>query len=97
MQDYQDDMDDYQKDVEAYQAAMKDYQDDIDEWQTRYKDWKEKRDKAIGEAEGLIERLYKDYGSMFRVSLTHHWGVLVAIMAVLFGLVFVVQQRKDVV
>jgi ABC-type multidrug transport system ATPase subunit len=97
MQGYEEAMDDYQKDVEAYQTAMNDYQESIDEWQTRYKDWKEKRDNAIGEAEGLIERLYKDYGSMFKVSLTHHWGMLVAIMAVLFGLVFVVQQRKDVV
>ncbi|MBM4431883.1 MAG: ABC transporter ATP-binding protein, partial [Chloroflexi bacterium] len=97
MQDYEKEMDEYQKDVEAYQNAMKRYQDDMDAWQTRYKEWKGKRDNAIGEAEGLIERLHKDYGSMFKVNLTHHWGLLVAIMAVLFGLVFVVQQRKDVV
>jgi hypothetical protein len=97
MQDYERQMDAYQAEADAYQAEMKQYVDDMDAWQTRYKAWKEQRDKAIGKAEGLIKNLSKDFGDMFNVNLTHHWGALCVIIAVTFVLVFVVQERKDII
>jgi len=97
MQEYERVMEQYQEDIEAYQTAMKKYQNDMERWKVRYQEWKEKHDKAIGEGEGLIEKIYEDYGWMFKVNLARHWGRLALIIAVLFGLIFVVQWRKDVI
>ena len=90
-------MDAYQKDVEAYQAAAKKYQDDMETWRVRYQDWKAKHDNAISEGEGLIKKIYEDFGSMFKVKLATHWGWLAGITVVVFVLVLLVQKRKDVV
>jgi len=97
MQNYQKAMETYQKDVEAYQAAAKKYQDDMEAWRVRYQDWKAKHDKAISEGEGLIKKIYEDFGSMFKVNLATHWGWLAGITVVVFALVLLVQKRKDVV
>jgi hypothetical protein len=97
MQSYQKAMDAYQKDMEAYQAAAKKYQDDMETWRVRYQDWKAKHDKAISEGEGLIKKLYEDFGPMFKVKLATHWGWLAGITVVVFALVLLVQKRKDVV
>jgi ABC-type multidrug transport system ATPase subunit/predicted component of type VI protein secretion system len=97
MQNYQKAMDAYQKDMEAYQAAAKKYQDDMETWRVRYQDWKAKHDKAISEGEGLIKKLYEDFGPMFKVKLATHWGWLAGITVVVFALVLLVQKRKDVV
>jgi len=97
MQNYQKAMEAYQKDVEAYQAAAKKYQDDMEAWRVRYQDWKAKHDKAISEGEGLIKKIYEDFGSMFKVRLATHWGWLAGITVVVFVLVLLVQKRKDVV
>ncbi len=97
LQLYQQQMEQYQKDADAYAAAAVKYQDDMEIWRVHFQDWKEKRDKAIGEAEGLIKRMYDDYGGTFDVNLVTHWGVLSIIIAVSFGLILAVQRWKDVI
>jgi ABC-type multidrug transport system ATPase subunit len=97
LQRYQQALEQYQKDIEGYQTAARKYQEDIEVWRVRYQDWKEKHDKAIGEAEGLIKKIYDDFGTTFKVNLVSHWGWLSAIMVALFGLVLVVQRWKDMI
>ncbi len=67
----------------------------MDVWQDKYTDWKEKRDKAVGNAEGLVRTIYDNYGNTFNVDLRLNWGALGAIMAVFFVLTFVAQKLKD--
>jgi ABC-type multidrug transport system ATPase subunit/pSer/pThr/pTyr-binding forkhead associated (FHA) protein len=97
MQRYEEAMRQYQQDIEAYQDKVKQYRSAMDLWQTQYREWKEKRDSAIGEAEGLIRKFHEDYGATFKVNLARHWGALGLIMVVMFGLLVLVQKRKDVV
>jgi ABC-type multidrug transport system ATPase subunit/pSer/pThr/pTyr-binding forkhead associated (FHA) protein len=97
MQRYEEAMRQYQKDIEAYQDRVKQYRSAMDIWQTQYREWKEKRDSAIGEAEGLIRKFHDDYGNTFNVNLVRHWGALGLIMVLMFGLLVLVQKRKDVV
>jgi ABC-type multidrug transport system ATPase subunit/pSer/pThr/pTyr-binding forkhead associated (FHA) protein len=97
MQRYEEAMRQYQKDIEAYQDQVKQYRSAMDVWQTQYREWKEKRDSAIGEAEGLIRKFHEDYGNTFNVNLARHWGALGLIMVIMFGLLVLVQKRKDVV
>jgi hypothetical protein len=97
MQRYEEAMRQYQQDIEAYQDRVKQYRSAMDVWQTQYSEWKEKRDSAIGEAEGLIRKFHDDYGNTFNVNLVRHWGALGLIMVLMFGLLVLVQKRKDVV
>jgi ABC-type proline/glycine betaine transport system permease subunit len=97
MQDYQKAMEAYGKDMEAYKESVNKYQNDMDTWRVRYQDWKAKHDRAIAEGEGLIKKIYEDFGFMFKVNLATHWGWLGGITVVVFALVLLVQKRKDVV
>ncbi len=97
MQRYEEAMRQYQQDIEAYQDRVKQYRGAMDVWQTQYSEWKEKRDSAIGDAEGLIRKFHEDYGNTFNVNLVRHWGALGLIMVIMFGLLVLVQKRKDVV
>ncbi|MDZ4870631.1 MAG: Vitamin B12 import ATP-binding protein BtuD [Chroococcidiopsis cubana SAG 39.79] len=83
-------LDDYEKKVDKYKK-------DVDSWQKKYSEWKGKYEGAIKSAEGLVERFKQDYGGAFKVSLASHWSMLGIIMAVMFGILFGVQKRKDIV
>lgn len=95
LQRYQQQMDAFQLDMEKYQSAARLYQDNMESWRVRYQDWKAKHDRAINEAEGYIEKISDDYGSMFKVNLALHWGWLLGLTVVLFGLILVMQRLKD--
>jgi len=97
MQRYEEAMRQYQQDIETYQDKVKQFRSAMDTWQTDYGEWKEKRNSAIGDAEGLIRKFHEDYGNTFNVNLVRRWGALGLIMVVMFGLLVLVQKRKDVV
>jgi ABC-type multidrug transport system ATPase subunit/pSer/pThr/pTyr-binding forkhead associated (FHA) protein len=93
---YQQELDKYQQDIDAYQKKVDEYKKSINSWQDNYSDWKGKYESAIGEAEGTLSRFNKDYGRTFNVDVTQHWSALGLLMAGMFGLLLVVQKRKDV-
>ncbi len=95
---YRDKFDQWEKDLKAYEEKVNKYKSEIKgDWKTKYSEWKQKRESAIGEAEGIIRKFHKDYGAMFKVDVVKDWGVLGLIMAVVFGLLLPVQKRKDIV
>ncbi|WP_017716996.1 FHA domain-containing protein [Kamptonema formosum] len=94
--EYQQEMDNFRQDINAYNQKVDEYKKAIDSWQEKYSDWKGKYESAIGEAEGTLERFNKDYGRTFNVDVTQHWSSLGLLMAGMFGLLLVVQKRKDV-
>ena len=96
-QQYQDDLDDYQVAIEDYQEEVNQYQDQIGTWQDQYSSWKEKYESAIGEAEGLIDRFYTDYGNAFAVNVVRYWSILTGLMVIMFGALYGIQKRKDII
>ena len=88
----------WEKDLKGYEDQVNKYKNEIKgDWKNKYSDWKQKRESAIGEAEGIIRKFYQDYGAMFNVNVVKDWGILGLIMAVVFGLLLPVQKRKDIV
>jgi ABC-type multidrug transport system ATPase subunit len=83
--------------LNEYEKKVDKYKKDVDVWQKEYSEWKGKYEGAIKSGEGLIERFTKDYGGAFKVNLAWHWSMLGALMAAMFGILFVVQKRKDIV
>jgi hypothetical protein len=83
------------KEMQSYDENMSQYQADLDTWQQKYQDWKERRSKAIGEAEGAIQAIYNDYGQAFKTNVKSNWLLLSAITLVLFCMVLGVLKWKD--
>lgn len=83
--------------LDAYKDKVNQYKEEVNKWQEEYSEWKQKRESAIGEAEGIIRKFYEDYGVTFKVNLIWHWGWLVLIIGAMFGLILPVQKRKDIV
>ena len=81
---------DYEKKVDSYKK-------EIDTWQKDYSQWKGKYEGTIKGGEALLENFYDKYGSMFKVNIGQYWGILCLQILVLFGLILVVQKRKDIV
>ena len=73
-----------------YQELMQNYGDERSRWQ-------EDREKAISNAEGILENIYDNYGQAFTGSVTNRWLIMGGLMFVLIGVVLVFQKRKDVV
>lgn len=96
-QQYEADLDDYQAAIEDYQTQVNQYQERIDTWQDQYSRWKENYESAIGEAEGLIDRFYTDYGNAFAVNVVRHWSILTGLMVIMFGALYGIQKRKDII
>lgn len=95
---YSNKFDRWEKDLKIYENKVNKYRNEINgNWKNKYSEWKQKRESAIGEAEGIIRKFYKDYGSMFKVSVVGNWAILGAIMAGLFALILPIQKRKDIV
>lgn len=95
---YRDKFDRWEKDLKAYEDQVNKYKNEIKgDWKNKYSDWKQKRESAIGEAEGIIRKFYQDYGAMFNVNVVKDWGILGLNMVVVFGLLLPVQKRKDIV
>ena len=88
----------WEKNLKTYEDKVNKYKNEIKgDWKAKYSEWKQKRESAIGEAEGIIRKFYKDYGAMFKVNVVKDWGILGLIMGAVFGLILPVQKRKDIV
>lgn len=96
-QTYYNEVAQYKKAMENYQQDLKEYQEKMDQWQQKYSNWKEQYESAIGEAEGLINRFYTDYGHAFAVNVMRHWSILIGLIMVILGTLYGVQKRKDVI
>ena len=75
---------------EEYQEAMRNYGDERTTWQ-------ENRERAISNAEGVLENIYDNFGRAFKGSIYTRWLILVALMFFFSGVVLVFQKRKDLV
>jgi ABC-type multidrug transport system ATPase subunit/pSer/pThr/pTyr-binding forkhead associated (FHA) protein len=96
-QRYEDELDQYQMAIDNYQEELDQYQEKVDRWQDDYSSWKEKYESAIGEAEGVIDRFYTDYGNTFAVNVIRHWSILTGLIVIMLGVLSGVQKRKDVI
>lgn len=94
---YRDKFEQWEKDLKVYENKVNKYKNEIrGDWKVKYSEWKQKRESAIGEAEGIIRKFYKDYGTMFKANVVKDWGILSLIMTVVFCLLIPVQKRKDI-
>jgi ABC-type multidrug transport system ATPase subunit len=95
---YRDKFDQWEKELKAYEDKVNKYKNEIQgDWKTKYSDWKQKRESAIGEAEGVIRKFHQDYGAMFKVDVVKDWGILGLIMTAVFAMLLPIQKRKDIV
>lgn len=87
----------YQIEVASYLEALSRYRQDLDQWQRQYSLWKQNNEGAIGQAEGMLDRFYRDYGPTFDVNVLRHWLILSLASIVMLALTCAVQKRKDIV
>jgi ABC-type multidrug transport system ATPase subunit len=80
-----------------YQAQVAQYQEEVAQWREEFEVWKEKRERAIGEGEGIARRLDEDYGEAFDVNLTQYWGILISAIAALIVAIILIQKRQDLI
>lgn len=57
--------------------------------------WMLKREKAIGQAEGIIGRLYGIYGEIFDVNVAGHWLIISLFIALMFAMIVGIQIYFD--
>ncbi|HEY9825657.1 MAG TPA: FHA domain-containing protein [Stenomitos sp.] len=81
--------------LSTFKNQMDSYKADMEAWKERYRTWMTTREKAMGEAEGIIAQLNKDYGNVFQVNILRHWSMTGLLMAGMFALTFWFQKRKD--
>jgi ABC transport system ATP-binding/permease protein len=81
--------------ISEFKNQMDTYKTDMQKWKEQYRIWMTSREKAIGEAEGIIDQINKDYGKIFQVNVPSHWSVLGLLMTGMFALIFWAQKRKD--
>jgi ABC-type multidrug transport system ATPase subunit len=82
--------------MSTFKNQMDTYTTQMQSWKERYRQWMTTREKAMGEAEGIIDQIYQDYGSIFQVNVLGHWGMLGLLMALMSALIFWTLQTKDV-
>jgi ABC transport system ATP-binding/permease protein len=81
--------------MSKFKNQMDTYKTDMQKWKEQYRTWMTSREKAIGEAEGIIDQIDKDYGKIFKVNVLNHWSILGLLMTGMFALMFWAQKRKD--
>jgi ABC transport system ATP-binding/permease protein len=81
--------------MSKFKDRMDAYKTNMQMWKEQYRTWMTSREKAIGEAEGIIDQSNKDYGKMFQVNVLSHWSILGLLMTGMFALIFWAQKRKD--
>ncbi len=79
----------------TFSEAMANYKDDLDIWQEQYSDWLMAREKAVGQAEGIIDRLYRIYGDFFAVNVQRHWLFISLFIIVMLSIIIGVQLYYD--
>lgn len=80
---------------EDYQKSLDQYQTDMDNWMSDYAQWSEKRQGAIGKAEGVVNQFYENFGLTFNVSILNHWGILSGITVIFFLGTLLVQRLQN--
>lgn len=95
LQGWDDNLESYNKKAKSYQDQIKKYEKDIDAYTKTYKEWQSNRSEAIGKAEGLISTMKQNYGQAFNVNIAQHWGILTAIILILFFILLAIQKLKD--
>ncbi len=96
-QQYQIALDNYKKTIAEYRKKVDLYQEEIDRWQEEYSQWKEKSQSAIGEAEGIINKSYQNYGHAFAVNLGIHWSIIMLFIGIMLSLILILQKQKDII
>jgi ABC transport system ATP-binding/permease protein len=81
----------------AFKTALDQYDKKIKDWKEEYRLWMVRRENALGEAEGIIDQLNRDYGFMFDVKVWGHWLMLTLMMLGMLAAILVIQKRKDVI
>jgi ABC transport system ATP-binding/permease protein len=81
----------------AFKTALDQYDQKIKDWKEDYRLWMVRRENALGEAEGIIDQLNRDYGFMFDIKVWGHWLMLTLMMLGMLAAILVIQKRKDVI
>jgi len=79
----------------TFSEDMTNYKDELDIWQEQYSDWLMAREKAVGQAEGIIDRLYRIYGEFFAVNVQRHWLFTGLFIGVMLAMIIGVQLYYD--
>jgi ABC-type multidrug transport system ATPase subunit/pSer/pThr/pTyr-binding forkhead associated (FHA) protein len=79
----------------AFQDELAQYQKDMDKWQDDYSDWKRKHDRAIEKAEGTIKGLKTKFGQSFNVNVTTHLTIFTCFIGILLAFTIGAQKVKD--
>lgn len=75
--------------------AFDKFEQDLEEYQTAFRDWSSKRNKALGNAEGLINGINEQFSNAFKVNVNQHLGIFGIFIFAIFALTLVVQKAKD--
>lgn len=75
--------------------AFDKFEKDLEEYQTVFRDWSSKRNKALGNAEGLINGINEQFSNAFKVNVNQHLGIFGIFIFAIFALTLVVQKAKD--
>jgi ABC transport system ATP-binding/permease protein len=84
------------QEIENYKKKADDYKKGMDVWQEKYRVWKADRGGAIGKAEGIVSSIHDDFGDTLNVKVYQNWGILIAQIAIMFGMLIGAQKLKDV-
>lgn len=75
--------------------AFDKFEKDLEEYQTAFRDWSSKRNKSLGNAEGLINGINEQFSNAFKVNVNQHLGIFGIFIFAIFALTLVVQKAKD--
>lgn len=75
--------------------AFDKFEKDLEEYQTAFRDWSSKRNKALGNAEGLINGINEQFSNAFKVNVNQHLGIFGIFIFAIFALTLAVQKAKD--
>jgi len=86
----------YEEKVKNFNRELKTWEKGMDKWRSQFSDWKQKRESAIGGAEGIIGQMKDDYGQSFNVNIWRHLQIMVCQICFIVIIIFFLQKRKDV-
>ncbi len=71
------------------------YQKQLADWRQTYETWERRRQEAIKEAEGVIEKIDDELGYLFDVNVAQHAAIEGGLILGMLILLPIVQKRKD--
>ena len=86
----------YQDKVNRFNRELTVWEKDMEKWRSQFTEWKQKRESAIGRAEGIISQIKDDYGQAFAVNIWNHMKVILCQVCLIVLIVFYLQKRKDI-